>query len=234
VRRQFKATRTGQLHVADFTYVPLDGGGFGYTALVIDAFAGLIPGWDCSLSKQTSFVERAIRHAAGYRERQGRPFDGTAIHHSDAGGQYTSVHFTETLLLAGLIPSIGTVGDALDNALAETTMGLYKTECTGGRVAVPHRADPRPGRPRELHLGLGALVHHQAPHAPARPPATRRSRGRLLDPRQGTARHPHHRSGPWHAAKYRREGDASPRGPGAVQWLQSSRRYLGRYPVTTS
>jgi transposase InsO family protein len=87
VGRHFKAARPGQLHVADFTYVPLDGGGFGYTALVIDAFAGLIPGWDCSLSKQTAFVERAIRQAAAYRAGQGRPFDGTVIHHSDAGSQ---------------------------------------------------------------------------------------------------------------------------------------------------
>ena len=64
VKRNFPAERPGQLHVADFTYVPLDGGGFGYTALVIDAFAGLIAGWECSLSKETAFVERAIRQAA--------------------------------------------------------------------------------------------------------------------------------------------------------------------------
>jgi len=64
VRRNFTAGRPGQLHVADFTYVPLDGGGFGYTAFVIDAFAGLVAGWECSLSKQTAFVERAIRQAA--------------------------------------------------------------------------------------------------------------------------------------------------------------------------
>jgi putative transposase len=61
VKRDFTAQRPGQLHVADFTHVPLDGGGFGYTAFVIDAFAGLIAGWECSLSKQTAFVERAIR-----------------------------------------------------------------------------------------------------------------------------------------------------------------------------
>jgi putative transposase len=60
VRRQFKAARPGQLHVADFTYVPLAGGRFAYTAFVIDAFAGLIPGWECSLSKQAAFVESAI------------------------------------------------------------------------------------------------------------------------------------------------------------------------------
>jgi putative transposase len=140
VRRNFKAGRPGQLHVADFTYVPLDGGGFGYTAFVIDAFAGLIAGWECSLSKETAFVERAIRQAAAWRARQGHPLGGPAIHHSDAGSQYTSVRFTETLLLAGLRPSVGTVGDALDNALAETTIGLYKTECIRGDS--PFRAGP--------------------------------------------------------------------------------------------
>jgi putative transposase len=140
VRRRFKASRPGQLHVADFTYVPLDGGGFGYTALVVDAFAGLIAGWECSLSKETAFVERAVRQAAALRARQGHPLGGGAVHHSDAGSQYTSVHFTETLLLEGLTPSVGTVGDALDNALAETTVGLYKTECT--RAGSPFRAGP--------------------------------------------------------------------------------------------
>jgi transposase InsO family protein len=140
VRRQFKASRPGQLHVADFTYVPLVTGRFAYTAFVVDAFAGLIPGWECSLSKQAAFVESAIRQAAEYRARQGNPITGQAIHHSDAGSQYTSVHFTETLMLAGLIPSIGTVGDALDNALAETTIGLYKTECI--RDSSPFRNGP--------------------------------------------------------------------------------------------
>jgi putative transposase len=129
VKRNFKASAPGQLHVADFTYVPLDGGGFGYTALVIDAFAGLIAGWECSLSKETAFVEKAIRQAAGLRARQGHPISGHAIHHSDAGSQYTSVRFAQTLLLAGLTGSVGSVGDAYDNALAETTIGLYKTEC---------------------------------------------------------------------------------------------------------
>jgi putative transposase len=117
VRRQFKAARPGQLHVADFTYVPPVSGRFACTAFVIDAFAGPIPGWECSLSKQASFVESAIRQAAVYRARQGHPITG-AIHHSDAGSQYTSVHFTETLMLAGLIHSIGTVGDALDKTWA--------------------------------------------------------------------------------------------------------------------
>jgi transposase InsO family protein len=79
--------RPGQLHVAGFTYVPLGGGGFGYTAFVIDAFAGLIAGWECSLSTQAAFVETAIRQATALRARQGHPISGAAIHHSDAGSQ---------------------------------------------------------------------------------------------------------------------------------------------------
>jgi putative transposase len=140
VNRNFTAERPGRLHVADFTYVPMDGGGFGYTAFCIDAFAGLIAGWDCSSSKQTAFVERAIRQAAALRARQGHPIGGNAIHHSDAGSQYTSVRFAETLALAGLAGSVGSAGDAYDNALAETTIGLYKTECT--REGSPFRNGP--------------------------------------------------------------------------------------------
>jgi len=140
VRRRFRVGRPDALHVADFTYVPMAGGGFGYTAFVIDAYAGLIPGWECSLTKNTAFVERAIRAAAARRAREGRPLSGVTNHHSDAGSQYTAIHFTETLMLAGLIPSVGTVGDALDNALAETTIGLYKTECV--REDSPFRNGP--------------------------------------------------------------------------------------------
>ena len=139
VKRQFTAARPNQLWVADFTYVPMTTG-FGYTAFVIDAFAGLIVGWECSRSKETVFVESAIRQAAAFRDRQGNPLTGSTIHHSDAGSQYTAVRFGETLMLAGLTPSIGTVGDALDNALAETTIGLYKTECV--REGSPFRHGP--------------------------------------------------------------------------------------------
>ena len=140
VRRRFGVIAPNRLLVADFTYVPMDGGGFGYTAFVIDAYAGLIPGWECSLTKNTAFVERAIRAAGVFRAREGHPLTGDTIHHSDAGSQYTAIHFTETLMLSGLIPSIGTVGDALDNALAETTIGLYKTECV--REGSPFRNGP--------------------------------------------------------------------------------------------
>jgi putative transposase len=69
VHRRFKGSRPGELAVADFTHVPLACGQTAYTAFVIDAFAGLIPGWECSLSKRTAFVESAIRQAAAYRAR---------------------------------------------------------------------------------------------------------------------------------------------------------------------
>ena len=140
VNRHFHAAAPGLLHVADFTYVPLAGGGFGYTAFVIDAYAGLIPGWECSTSKHTGFVEAAIRQAVAYRRRQGHPLGEEAIHHSDAGSQYTALHFGQTLFLQGLTPSIGSVGDAYDNALAETTTGLSKTECV--RAGSPFRRGP--------------------------------------------------------------------------------------------
>ena len=76
--------------------MPLAAGRFCYTAFVIDAYAGLIPGWECSASKQTAFIEAALRQAADYRRRNGQVIAPDAIHHSDAGSQYTSIHFAET------------------------------------------------------------------------------------------------------------------------------------------
>lgn len=113
VDRQFTVAAPNRLLVADFTYVKLINGVFVYVAFVIDAYAGAIVGWEGSASKQTRFVESAIRQAVALRSRQGHPIDD-AIHHSDAGSQYTSVHFGETLSLSGLRPSIGSVGDAFD------------------------------------------------------------------------------------------------------------------------
>ncbi len=163
VKRDFRAQRPGQLLVADFTYVPLAGGGFGYTAFVFDAFAGTILGWECSLSKATAFVQRAIgQAAAALRRAAGGPITWRAVHHSDAGSQYTSLRFTETLALARIAPSIGTVGDAYDNALAETLIGLYKSEAV--RDGSPFRdgpAPPRaaaPGRGRRRALGQPGLT----------------------------------------------------------------------------
>lgn len=145
VKRDFTAQRPGQLHVADFTYVPLDGGGFGYTAFVIDAFAGLIAGWECSLSKQTAFVEKAIRQAAALRPRQGHPISGTAIHHSDAGSQAIYLPAINRDPAAGRADRLrrlrrGRLRQRPGAALAETTIGLYKTECV--RPGSPFRNGP--------------------------------------------------------------------------------------------
>lgn len=140
VDRQFNVTAPNRLVVADFTYVTMAGGWFSYTAFVIDAYADRIVGWECSTTQSTAFVEAAIRQAAAFRARQGTPLEGSTIHHSDAGSQYTSVRFGESLLLAGMIPSVGSVGDAYDNALAETVIGLYKTECV--RASSPFRTGP--------------------------------------------------------------------------------------------
>jgi len=164
--------------------------GFGYTAFVVDAYAGVIPGWECSLVKYTGFVERTLRHAVAFRIREGHPFDD-AIHHSDAGSQYTAIHYGETLMIEGLTPSVGTVGDALDNALCETTIGLYKTECI--REGSPFRTGPI-GTLSDLEDITSAWVawyNRAQADAPARETTARGGRGRVL---RSTARRKAHRS----------------------------------------
>ena len=127
VGRQFAAGAPNRLWVADFTYVP-SWAGTVYVAFAIDVFSRKIVGWRASMSKETDLVLDAID--MGLRARRYRPGpDGQRlVHHSDAGSQYTSFRFTQHLLDAGIDASIGTVGDALDNALAESLIGLYKTE----------------------------------------------------------------------------------------------------------
>ncbi len=89
VQRRFRAPAPCRLLVADFTSVPMATGCFGYTAFVVEAYANRIVGWECSTSKETAFVESAIRQAAALRSREGHPLD-KVVHHSDAGSQYTS------------------------------------------------------------------------------------------------------------------------------------------------
>jgi putative transposase len=128
VDRHFRAGEPNQLLVADFTYVKISSG-FVYAAFVVDAFAGTILGWDLSATANAAMVHRALADAMDTRRRQGHPISAGAIHHSDAGTQYTSIAFGQQLAEAEIRPSIGSVGDAYDNALAETTIGLYKIEC---------------------------------------------------------------------------------------------------------
>jgi putative transposase len=123
VNRQFKADRPNALWVSDFTYVST-WTGFVYVAFVIDVFARRIVGWKVSSSARTDFVLDALEQALHAR----RPTQGGLIHHSDRGVQYVSIRYTERLAEAGIEPSVGSVGDSYDNALAETINGLYKAE----------------------------------------------------------------------------------------------------------
>jgi transposase InsO family protein len=124
VDRQFVATRPNHLWVADFTYVAT-WGGFVYVAFVIDVFARCIVGWRVSSSLCTDFVLDALEQAIYARCGDG-PTD--LIHHSDRGTQYLSMRYTERLADAGIEPSVGSRGDSYDNALAESVIGLFKTE----------------------------------------------------------------------------------------------------------
>jgi len=123
VNRQFQAERPNALWVADFTYVST-WAGFVYVAFVIDAFARRIVGWRVSRKAEASFVLDALEQALCER----RPVRGGLVHHSDRGVQYVSIKYTERLKDAGVEPSVGSVGDSYDNALAETINGLYKAE----------------------------------------------------------------------------------------------------------
>lgn len=127
VRRQFTAGAPNRLWVADFTYVST-WAGIVYVAFAIDVFSRLIVGWQASMSKETGLVLDAIDTGLRRRDYQWRDGQDKLVHHSDAGSQYTSFRFTQHLVDSGIDASIGTVGDALDNALAESTIGLYKTE----------------------------------------------------------------------------------------------------------
>lgn len=131
VNRQFKAPRPNALWVSDFTYVA-SWVGFVYVAFVIDAYARRIVGWRASRTAHASFVLDALEQALHDRRPLRR--DGL-VHHSDRGSQYVSIKYTERLADAGVEPSVGSVGDSYDNALAETINGLYKAE-------VIHRRGP--------------------------------------------------------------------------------------------
>ncbi|AXA39440.1 Putative transposase for insertion sequence element IS986/IS6110 [Rhizobium leguminosarum] len=131
VNRQFKAPAPNRLWLSDFTYVAT-WQGFVYVAFVIDAFARRIVGWRASRTAHAGFVLDALDQALHDRRPVHR---GGLIHHSDRGVQYVSIRYSERLAEAGIEPSVGSVGDSYDNALAETINGLYKAE-------VIHRRGP--------------------------------------------------------------------------------------------
>jgi putative transposase len=129
VNRQFLAARPNALWVADFTFVTT-WSGFVYVAFVIDVFARRIIGWRVSRSMHAELVLDALEQAVWSRSG----IEGV-VHHSDRGSQYLSIRYSERLAEVGAQPSVGSVGDSYDNALAETIIGLYKTE-------VIHRSGP--------------------------------------------------------------------------------------------
>jgi putative transposase len=127
VNRAFAPRAPNRLWVADFSYVPT-WSGMVYVAFVIDAYARRILGWRVATSMRTALVLDALEQAVWARRRDGTGELAGLIHHNDAGAQYTSIAFTERLAEAGIDASVGSVGDAYDNALAESVIGLYKTE----------------------------------------------------------------------------------------------------------
>jgi putative transposase len=149
VQRQFRADRPNELWVVDFTYV-LTWSGMAFTAFVTDVFSRRIVGWRTMNRMPTALPLDALEMALWVRDRAGQDVAGV-IQHSDAGSQYTAIRYAERLDDAGAIASIGTVGDSYDNALAETVVGLYKTECV--KIDGPFRTAD------ELELATLSWVH---------------------------------------------------------------------------
>ena len=141
VQRDFTAVRPDQTWVADFTYCST-WSGIVYVAFVLDLFSRRIVGWKAARSMHTQLVLDALNMAAWTRRNV--PLAGL-ICHTDAGSQYTSIAYTERLADIGGIPSIGTVGDSYDNALAESTIGLFKTELHRNPAALKANGGPWKG-----------------------------------------------------------------------------------------
>jgi putative transposase len=133
VDRHFVATAPNRLWVADLTYVRT-WSGFVYVAFITDVFSRRIVGWQASRSLKTDLALHALEQAIWERSRTGDALEGL-VHHSDRGVQYLSIRYTERLAANGVVSSVGSRGDSFDNALAESIIGLYKTE-------VIHRLGP--------------------------------------------------------------------------------------------
>jgi putative transposase len=123
VKREFTADRPNRLWVADFTYIPT-WSGVVYVAFVVDVYSRRIVGWRAAAHMRTNLPLDALEMAIWARDGK----TDELIHHSDRGSQYTSIRYTERLMEAGCKPSVGSTGDSYDNALAESVIGLYKTE----------------------------------------------------------------------------------------------------------
>ncbi|QNT98242.1 ISMsm1, transposase orfB (plasmid) [Streptomyces griseofuscus] len=168
LQRDFTASRPNERWVADFTYVAT-WSGIVYVAFVVDVFSRAIVGWSAATSKRAKLVLDALDMALWRRDRAGTPAGPGLVHHSDAGSQYTSFAFTAHLIEAGTDASIGTVGDALDNALMESQIGLYKTELIKPRRPWHGLADVELGTAewvdwfnnQRLHTAIGDIPPHE-------------------------------------------------------------------------
>lgn len=137
LNRDFTATEPNQKWVTDFTYCRT-WAGWVYVCFITDCFADKIVAWHAATTMDTELVMVPLKIAIWQRDREGHALvPGGLICHADAGSQFTSLRFTEHLAMEGISPSIGSVGDAYDNALAETINGLFKTECLRTTVFHP-------------------------------------------------------------------------------------------------
>jgi putative transposase len=132
LKRDFTAAAPDRRRVADFTHVATLAGTV-CVAVVVDIFSRMFTGWAAARHKRARLVLDALDMALWHRDHGGHRAGAGLIHHSGAGSQYTSIAFTARLAAEGIVPSIGSVGDALDNALTESAIGLYKTELIARR-----------------------------------------------------------------------------------------------------
>jgi len=142
LERDFTAPAPNRVWIADFTYVRT-WAGFVYVAFVVDVHAQRILAWHAATTKRVELVLTCVRMASWQREHEGHPVvPGELIHHHDAGSQDTALRFTEHLALEGIAPSIGSVGDAYDNSLMETIIGLYRPSASARARSTPTRSRP--------------------------------------------------------------------------------------------
>jgi transposase InsO family protein len=126
--RDFTSLGPDRCWVTDMTYVRTRSG-WVYVTFMTDLYSAKIVAWNAASTMTTKMVSATLTMAIWQRRNEGHPITPGLIHHSDHGSQYTSVHYGEQLEHAGISPSFGSVGDALDNAVAESVNGLYKAEC---------------------------------------------------------------------------------------------------------
>jgi putative transposase len=163
--RDFTADRPNQRWVADFTHVAA-WSGVVYVAFVVDIYSRMITGWAAATHKRAKLVLDALDMALWRRGRAGTPAGPGLVHHSDAGSQYTSFAFTAHLIESGIDASIGTVGDALDNALMESAIGLYKTELIKKRGPWKTLADVELATAEYVDWFNSARIHSAIGHVP--------------------------------------------------------------------